>query len=167
MSSLLAPQTTVLHKSGFIVYRDAPEPPASQPVPLAAAVQPQVSTDQYAPQQRRQWTNYSMTEPAVQSHHRALNQVQHVQTQLIYITTVMYMSQEPVHLPRLHDLEPQSFQCSHCNMLHFKDKTVQSDECYFFYCLNDFIKLSFSHSMSFYLKDLFTTETSEIKHFQQ
>ena len=37
----------------------------------------------------------------------------------------------------------------------------------FFNCLNSFIKLPSPCSIPFYLKDLFTTETSKIKHFQQ
>ena len=108
-----------------------------------------------------------MTEPAVQSHHRALNQTQHIQTQLIYITTGIYINQRPAHLFKLHNFEPQLFQCSHYDVLYFKDEIVQSNECYFFYCLNDFIKLSFPCLMPFYLKNLFIIKTSEIKHFQQ
>ena len=52
-------------------------------------------------------------------------------------------------------------------MLHFKNETVQLNEYYFFYYLNNSIKLLFFCSMSFYLKNLFITETSKIKHFQQ
>ena len=53
MLSLLAPQPTVLHKLRFTVLRNTPESPVSQPVPHAAAVQPQISTDQHALQQRQ------------------------------------------------------------------------------------------------------------------
>ena len=67
----------------------------------------------------------------------------------------------------LYDFKSQLFQCSHCNTLHFKDKIIQSDEHYFSYCLDDSIKLFSSHLIPFYLKDLFITETLEIKHFQQ
>ena len=108
-----------------------------------------------------------MTESAVQSHHRALNQTQHIQTQLIYIATVMYINQRPAHLFMLHDLGSQSFQCSHCDILHFKDEMIQSGGCYFSYCLNNSIKLFSPCSISSYLKNLFITEISEIKHFQQ
>ena len=79
----------------------------------------------------------------------------------------MYINQESTHLFKLHDFGPQSFQCSYCDTLHFKDETVQSDECYFSCYLNDSIKLSLPHSMPSYLNDFFITETSEIKHFQQ
>ena len=65
-----------------------------------------------------------MTESAVQSYHRALNQAQHIQAQLIYRAIVMYMSQAPIYLPMLYDFEPQSFQCKHCDVLHFKNETV-------------------------------------------
>ena len=52
-------------------------------------------------------------------------------------------------------------------MLYFKDEIIQSDGHYFSCCLNSSIKLSSLCSMSFYLKDLFTTETLKVRHFQQ
>ena len=66
MSLLLASQTTVPHSFRFIIFKDAPEPSASHSVPPAAAIQPQVSTDQHASQQKQQQTNYSTTESAMQ-----------------------------------------------------------------------------------------------------
>ena len=52
-------------------------------------------------------------------------------------------------------------------MLYFKNETAQLNEFFFFYCLNNFIKLFFFHLILFYLNNLFITKTSEIKHFQQ
>ena len=65
------------------------------------------------------------------------------------------MNQKPVYLFMFHGLKPQSFQCSHYNMLHFKDETVQSDEYYFSYCFDSSIKLPPPFSMLLYLKNLF------------
>ena len=79
----------------------------------------------------------------------------------------MYMSQGPAHLPKLHDFRSQLFQCSHYDTLHFKDETVQSGGHYFSYCLDGSIKLPSPCLIPSYLNDLFTTETSETKHFQQ
>ena len=49
-----------------MIFRNAPEPPVSQPVPPAAVVQSQISTDQHALQQRQWQTNHSMIKSAVQ-----------------------------------------------------------------------------------------------------
>ena len=77
------------------------------------------------------------------------------------------MNQKSAYFFLLHDFEFQSFQCNHCDILHFKNETVQSNKHYFSCCLNDSVKLFIFHLMSIYLKNLLITDTTNTKHFQQ